>query len=283
MAIRLKFGNDLNISGSSRGAGSFISTPPVGNACPPAGYSGTTLYGVEYPVAQGGAYFNNPINGGAELSQICDVPVNNDGSCGTYNNWASVANIAYKAYGTQFYVYDVNQPTAVSTAEVPSGSGNFVPDGYVDISYNHDGAGSYYTEEVNFNYFNNYDWTGVNQNEEAEVPSGGDAYQTGRYQQYLWDGSGGFWLDSTYYGSYHPSGQVVWQNATGSGGTSIEIPVGSGNYFHQEAAGDRYEWNGSGGYNYYSSWYYAGGTYITDDGVDAYYWDGSGSYYSQPL
>lgn len=279
MSVWFKYAGDKDITPGHPGGASLFN-PPVSGSCPPAGYSGTTLYGVEYPIAQGGTYFNNPINGGQVLSQICDVPVNNNGSCGTYNDWASVANIAYKAYGTQFYVNDVNQPTAVSTAEVPSGSGNFVPDGYVDIGYNHDGAGSYYSEEVNFNYFNSGDWTGVSYNEEVEVPTGGDAYQTGRGQNYLWDGSGGFSLDSTYYGSYHPAGQLIWEYATGTGGTGVEVPSGSGNTYNELLTGDRYEWNGSGGYTYYSSWYYGYGTFITDDGAYNYYWDGSGSYYS---
>lgn len=271
-----------SIVGDGFGRGFFhISDLPSG-ACPPAGYSGTTLTGIEYPVFYGGTYFINPIDGSQVLSQICDVPVNNNGFCGTYNDWANVSNIAYKAYGTLFYTLDANQPS-ISTVEVPSGSGTYIPEGYVDVGYFHDGANSYYLDEVNFNYFNSGDWTGVNLNEEAEVPTGGNAYGTGRYQQYLWDGSGGFSLDSTYYGSYQPAGSLVWENATGTGGTGVEVPSGSGNTYNELLTGDRYEWNGSGGYNSFSSWYYPSGTYITDDGVDAYYWDGSGSYYSQPL
>lgn len=269
-----------SIVGDGFGRGFFhISDLPSG-ACPPAGYSGTTLYGVEYPVAQGGGSFYLGATG-TVANQVCDVPVNNNGSCGTYNDWANVANVAYKAYGTLFYTLDANQPS-ISTVEVPSGSGTYIPNGYVDVGYFHDGAGSYYFDEVNFNYWNSGQPTGVNLNEETEVPTGGNAYGTGRFQKYLWDGSGGFSLDSTYYGSYQPAGSPIWNNATGST-NSVEVPSGSGNYFDSEATGDKYEWNGSGGYNYYSSWYYEYGTYITDDGVDAYYWDGSGSYYSESI
>lgn len=276
MSVWFKYADDKDITiGHPNGASIF--KKPISASCPSAGYSGITLFGEIYPIAQGGGYFYFSPTASQIPNEICDVPVNHDGSCGTYNDWANLSNVTYATNGTLFYTADVNQPS-ISTTEVPSGSTVYLPNGFVDVGYKHDGSGGYYAEEVNFSYWADGTDTGQVAVEETQVPSGGDAYGTGRYQRYLWDGSGGYYAEASYSGTYHPADQVVFENITGTG-NSTEVPSGSSNYFDNQYTGDRYTWNGSGGYNYYTSWYKPYGTYITDDGVDYYYWAGDGSYY----
>jgi hypothetical protein len=71
----------------------------------------------------------------------------------------------------------------------------------------------------------------------------------------------------------------------------------SGTYYYPENTGNRYTWNGDGGYNEQTTWYKPNGTLITtspsiqpvpDTGssyypngkTNNYYWDGAGSTYS---
>lgn len=272
-----------SIVGDGFGTGSFQISEIAGViSFPPAGSYNSTLYGVEYPVAQGGSSFADPTNGAAPPipNQICDVDVENDGVGGTYTDWTTATNIQYKTNGQQFLLDPVSYALLI---EVPSGSGMNYQGGVYQNEYYHDGLGSFYSQGVNQSYYNNGTDTNiefVGNPQTAEVPSGsGNYYDNGRTDGYTWDGFGSYNYPVTK-GSYYPNGTLVWESVTSTSG-STEVPASSGQYYDNTAVGDQYLWNGSGGYNYNSSWYYPYGTFIYWDGVNTdYYWDGSGGFYS---
>lgn len=101
--------------------------------------------------------------------------------------------------------------------------------------------------------------------------------------EYRHDGSGSFY--SAYIGiTYKPSGYYYGGDGTPfTTGTSVEVPVASGNWFYNQTADETAAIaNGSGGYNWtgYNVQFYPYGTYITNDGTNSYYWDGTGGFYS---
>jgi len=111
---------------------------------------------------------------------------------------------------------------------------------------------------------------------QTEVPSGSNNYYSnGKTTNYFWQGNGVDYY-TTQTGSFHSNGTLVFDNVTST--NTFSLPSGlsvTGTYY-----GDRYNWNGSGGYNYESTWYVTNGTFIEYyDGYN-YYHDGNGSYYS---
>jgi hypothetical protein len=199
-----------------------------------------------------------------------------------YNSFHDGSGSYYTESGGSFtnHPYGYLYLTLGNTTEVPSGSGNYYDNGYT-TDYIADGNGSYTaTGGSGTAYANgsNTGLTGLNVAEQTEVPSGGTLYGTGRTIGYTWNGSGGYNYP-VYTGSYHSNGNVVWQNVS-STSNQTEVPGGSGTYYDNTLIGDKYLWNGSGGYTYNSSWYYPNGTFIYNDGTNDYFWDGSGSYYT---
>ena len=265
-------------SGNSRnGFGNIVSFPSV-SGFPAAGSYNSTLNDVTYPIANGGASVT--VLSVAYPSQTCDVDVENDGSGGTYTDWTTATDVQYKAYGEGITTDPTPEPAGV---EVPSGSSNYFTGGTYQNGYFHDGVGGSYSGGVNYSYYSdgdNTNLTGLNEPAYTQVPGGGSNYNNGTYTGYTWNGSGGYNYPVSG-GSYYSAGTFVWENVVSTGGTSIEIPYGSGNYFNNTVNGDRYTWNGSGSYNYEYSWYYAYGTYITTDGGTTFYWDGNGDIYSE--
>ena len=321
-----------SIVGDGFGAGSFQISEIAGViSFPPAGTYNSTLYGVEYPVAQGGSSFANPVTAATVPNQICDVDVENDGAGGTYTDWTTATNIQFKAFGNVFYTDPTPQSLDI---EVPSGSGNYYQGGTYYNQFFHDGTGGWSSQGINQSYYSNgtdtnialvgtpkttevpsgsgnyynngqidgYTWdgnggynypitkgaywttgdtvglSGLNVVEQTEVPTGGSLYGTGRTVIYTWDGSGGYNYP-VYDGSYYPVDTLIWESVTTTSG-STDVPSGSGNFYDSTLTGDQYLWNGSGGYNYNSSWYYPYGTFIYNDGTSDYYWDGTGGYYT---
>lgn len=105
----------------------------------------------------------------------------------------------------------------------------------------------------------------------------GNHYANGKNNSFYYDGDGGYYTSLT--GSFLPNGTLIFENQSGST-SPVEVPSGSGNYFDSEYYGERYRWDGNGGYYYTYNWYKPYGEYITYDGYYYYYWDGGGSYYS---
>lgn len=265
--------------------GAFDSTPAggrvddaVGPAFPPAGSYNSTLYGVTYPDDQGGATFYFAPNDTVIPSQTCDVDVLNDGNGGTYTYWASATNINYVPQGTHIYT-DINVQDAAgfNSVEVPEGSGSFFDPEYVNPTYEHDGNGGYQSGAAAGPYLHPQGTVIYSPgNNQTEVPTGsGNWYDNGTYNQYVWNGSGGY-SEST--GGAFNTGVI--SEYVASTGNYVEVPGASGNYFDTTNYGDRYTWDGSGGYNYTTVWYFDHGTFITNDGTYDYYWDGDGGYYS---
>lgn len=195
-----------------------------------------------------------------------------DGAGGYYTE--DGGSFTNHSYGHIYFTQD-NQ------TEVPSGSGNYYGNGYT-TDYIADGNGGYTTTGGSGTPYangNNYGLSGLNVEEQVEVPTGGSLYNTGRTVGYTWNGSGGYNYP-VYTGSFYSNGVVIYESAS-STSNSTEVPSGSGTYYNNTIDGIQYLWNGSGGYTYNSSWYYPNGTFIYWDGINTdYYWDGSGSYYS---
>lgn len=274
-----------SIVGDGFGTGSFqISEIAGAISFPPAGSYNSTLFGVEYPVAQGGTSFADPTNGAAPPipNQICDVDVENDGVGGTYTDWTTATNIQYKTNGQQFLLDPVSYALNI---EVPSGSGMYYQGGLYQNEYYHDGLGSFYSQGVNQSYYNNGTDTNiefVGNPQTAEVPSGsGNYYDNGRTDGYTWDGAGGYNYPVTK-GSYYSNGTFIVFVTDGTFSDSTEVPSGSGNYYDAKECGDDYFWNGIGGYNgsVPVCKYYPNGTFIYNDGTNDYFWNGSGGYYT---
>lgn len=285
-----------SIVGDGFGTGSFgVDGPLTTPSFPPAGSYNSTQFGIEYPVAEGGTDFANPVTSASVPNQICDVDVLNDGSGGTYTDWSSVTNVQYKANGSIFYTnFGVD-----NNIEVPTGSGNFYKGGTYDDQFAHDGFGGYTQTAINFSYYSNGTDTNIGSvnggNQQTEVPSSsGNFYSNGRFDGYTWDGSGGYNFPVTK-GAYYSNGTDT--NLTGLNVDNLlEVPSGSGNYF-SDGTSVGYTWDGSGGYNYpvtKGSFFPNGddityvayqlevpngsGTYYNNGLSDRYDWNGSGGY-----
>lgn len=192
----------------------------------------------------------------------------------------SAINISYYSNGTDTNIESVGTP---QQTEVPTGSGVYHDNGRFN-GYTWDGNGGYNYPITKGAYWTTGDTvglSGLNVVEEIEVPTGGSLYGTGRTVIYTWDGSGGYNYP-VYDGSYYPVDTLIWESVTTTSG-STDVPSGSGNSYDSTLNGDQYLWNGSGGYNYNSSWYYPYGTFIYSDGTYEYKWDGVGGYYSITL
>lgn len=187
---------------------------------------------------------------------------------GGYQSGADAGPYQY-AFGTFISTESNNQ------TEVPIGSGNYYENGTTN-DYVWDGTGQYTTATGGSYYTSGTIWEDYGNN--VEVPSGsGIYYNDGLGTRYVWTGGGNYGVQSV--GQLFPNGTLIYQNI-GNTTTGVEVPYGSSNYFDSELVGDRFTWDGAGGYNQYASWYYDSGTYITNDGTYDYYWDGSGGYYT---
>lgn len=289
-----------SIVGDGFGTGRFaINGESTPTSFPPAGSYNSTLYGVEYPIAEGGSYFAHPFIAEDVPNQTCDVDVLNDGAGGTYTDWSTATNINYKTVGTHFATSNSHLNWGVNLVEVPSGSGNYYDTQYGYETAFHDGAGSWEYGPLSGPYY----WPDgfeVSQDlrvmYQVEVPTGsGFFYDNGKYESYFWDGVGGFTYEINQ-GSYLAAGTFIYTDEEKS-----EVPAGSGNYYHTGRNFD-YEHNGSGGYQtsaIYNSYFSSGtsiiftqtatwtpvevptgsGNYFdSEEEGDEYTWDGSGGY-----
>lgn len=269
-----------SIVGDGFGTGSFQISEIAGViSFPPAGSYNSTLYGVEYPVAQGGTSFANPVTAATVPNQICDVDVENDGAGGTYTDWTTATNIQFKAFGNLFYTDPTPQSLDI---EVPSGSGNYYQGGTYYNEFFHDGTGGWSSQAINPSYYSNGTDTNialVGTPQTTEVPGASYNYfNNGRINGYTWDGNGGY--------NYPVTKGAYYGNGTDTGLTGLnvpnqeEVPSGS-NSFYNDGTSVGYTWDGNGSYNYpvTKGSYYSNGTYIYNDGTYSYYWDGNGGYY----
>ena len=275
MSVDLHFiGSGISSGGSHNGFGKIVSFPA--GSYPANGTFYETLTGVTYPVAEGGEFVAHPVDSTDLPVENCDVDVYHNGSGGFYNDWANATNIAYKPAGTIFW-QDTNIVTG-EPQEVPASSGNYYDTWFIYPNYTHDGAGSYaYNNVADTPWANGTfiysDGSGYN----LEVPSGSENYfLTGKYDTYLWNGTGGY-TTLTNQGSYFSAGtQIVLV------GQDTEVPSSSGNFYFSGKS-VRYNWNGTGGYvnaGLVGS-YFANGTFITSNESNSYYWDGTGDYYTE--
>lgn len=170
-------------SGFSRnGFGSIVSFPSVVvPSYPAAGTTNTTLNNIEYPIAQGGAAVYTDAS---YPSQLCSVILKNDGTGGTYIDWATVSNVSYRSYGNEINSYSGSYSVTVS---LYYGGSVTVSSGSYGGTYYHDGYGGYYQ-------------------------TGSNSYVS--YGTYIADSNDG----SNYYTYYHDGGGGVYESYYYAGG-----------------------------------------------------------------
>jgi hypothetical protein len=218
----------------------------------------------EVPSGSGNNYYNGSVN--------------NYTWVGNGVNYTSVNDGAYYPNGA---IDNIDVLDANTMVEVPTGSGNFYWNAEV-VGYTWNGAGGYNYPVIKApQYANGSDslLTGLDVSSQTEIPTGsGNNYLNGLVTGYTWDGAGGYNYPVT---KQNYSTSFVWgaETVTGTGGTQVEVPAGSGNYFDSEQTGTGYFHDGAGGYTTVSSWLYQSGSFIYNDGNYNYYWNGVGGYY----
>ena len=120
-------------SGTSRNGLNSIVSFPSAPSFPAYGTFNSWSYDVTYPIVNGGLYvtvtsYNFP-------SQFCDVELKNDGSGGTYTDWATVMDVQYFANNTAINSVSFNTYVTINGDSYFSGTG--VTD------YTHNGSGGY--------------------------------------------------------------------------------------------------------------------------------------------
>ena len=222
-----------SIVGDGFGNGSFVfGEVPSGGGFPAAGTYNRTLYGVEYPIANGGASVTIQSEP-AVATQICNVDEEHDGSGGFYNDWANATNIQYKSYGTDLVT--TNYPSHDGGSFVKWGTTYYTGDilGWISRS---DGAGSFFqvdnptgantksgvigTDYVNSNSTANY----------YLVDIFGNFAQNGKYTSYTASYFDGSYNYNDNQGSFQPNG-----TSTG---------------YYEPSMGNPIYWDGNGGYYY---------------------------------
>ena len=230
MSVRLKYAGDKDIPVGK--AGSLSISAPVAPGFPAAGTYSMTLYGVEYPIANGGASVTIQSEP-AVATQICNVDEEHDGSGGFYNDWANATNIQYKSYGTDLVT--TNYPSHDGGSFVKWGTTYYTGDilGWISKS---DGAGSFFqvdnptgantksgvigTDYVNSNSTANY----------YLVDIFGNFAQNGKYTSYTASYFDGSYNYNDNQGSFQPHGTT-----TG---------------YYEPSMGNPIYWDGNGGYYY---------------------------------
>jgi hypothetical protein len=176
---------------------------------------------------------------------------------GTGINYESTYGADVYASGELIRIDDIISVGAGDNIEIPEGSGNYYSDGRGRTYYYYDGAGGYY-EEVGPR--EEYRSAGTQVGGSAivgtyvAIPNDGDPenyhdVENGKYYKYLWDGSGGYYLGTTLFGSFYSYGTVIEEHQVSQTIFVDELDGGNGAY---EATGkydsDIYKHNGTGGY-----------------------------------
>lgn len=179
MSVNLdRISKTISRGSSHNGFGNIVSFPSVASF-PPAGSFNSWLYDVTYPIANGGGYVYTTAN---YPNQFCDVEVKNNGTGGTYIDWATATDVQYFAWGNEINSYSGNYTITVS---LYFGGSVTVDSGSYGGSYYHDGTGGYYTSGgASYVSYGTY------------IASSDDG---SNYYTYYHDGSGGYY-ESYYYG-----------------------------------------------------------------------------------
>jgi hypothetical protein len=241
---------------------------PGGPSFPAAGtITGYTAL-QEYSVANGGTYFSNPLGGGSVPNQNATFAIRADGTGGTYTDFSTTGTVSYKPPG--IFATDTSSPT-VLYINISGGDyygGNSYP------AYSHDGSGGY--NSVTSTIWLPYGTEVHSVSNQSEVPiTSGTLYINGTSTSYRSDGNGSWYSTTT--GSYYSNGVLITQTITGEAGTYVDI---NGTYYYPNYTGNRYTWNGEGGYTYLAEWPKPYGTFITSEPSQTAVPDTSSTYYN---
>ena len=171
----------ISSGSSNNGFGKIISFSGGENI--PSGVAYTD-YGVEYPVAEGGAEIEITEVSTYVPIEICDVNYIYESfpPYATVADWANVTNVVYKPSNT--YLIGNGTPSSQTPVEVPFESGNYYDSEYIEeYAAFSDGMGSYTWGAYNVSF-----WA-----EDTEIFTDYDNEIV-----YRWDGDGGYYSHSLY-------------------------------------------------------------------------------------
>jgi hypothetical protein len=212
-------------SGWSRTGFGTIVSYPSGASYPAYGTYNSTLYGTPYET---GSTITVSAISYTDYNQICDVTVKNDGAGGTYTDWATATNVAYKN-SVQYMGTSTDESHTASPVTI--WGNNYNTASATGYAYYHNGSGGYRREDAGLNtidpslLYNDY----INSSSTANyylLYLFGSGYQKGKYTTFYANGVGT-------YGSSDDQGS--YQNY----GTYITSDPDMGNPYY---------WDGNGGY-----------------------------------
>jgi hypothetical protein len=228
---------------------SFPSGPSFLAAGTITGYTALQEYSIEY----GGTYFSNPLGGGNVPNQNATFAIRADGTGGTYTDFSTTGTVSYKPPG--IFATNTSSPTVLYINI--NGSDYYGGNSYP--AYSHDGSGGY--NSVTSTIWLPYGTEVHSVSNQTEVPiSSGTYYINGTSTSYRSDGNGSWYSTTT--GNYYSNGVLITQTITGETGTYVDI---NSTYYYPNYTGDRYTWNGEGGYTYFAEWPKPYGTFITSE------------------
>ncbi len=155
MSVWFKYAGDKDITTGHPGGSSLFTLPVTGGGgFPPAGSFNSLIEDIEYPVANGGGTISvvhpDSLIGYSTPSETCDVTIRNDGSGGTYEDWANVTDVKAKAYGVFAYEFNdvINYITITGNC---TGSSNY-QNGTCTVTFYHDGSYGSYSATTAYSY-----------------------------------------------------------------------------------------------------------------------------------
>lgn len=136
-----RIGTGISSGTSRNGFNSIVSFPSVAPSYPAYGSYNSTLYGVTYPIVNGGASVT--VNSTAYPSQTCEVTVKNDGAGGTYTDWTTATDVQYIPNETSIVSITTNLFINVAGGDYDNGSST--------EEFKHNGTGGY-SSSVTYSY-----------------------------------------------------------------------------------------------------------------------------------
>ena len=182
-----------SIVGDGFGNGSFVfGEVPSGGGFPAYGTVIQTFSNYEYPIAQGGSYFDSPVDGTTDIpNQKCTVDEVADGAGGVFLDWSNERDVAFKDYNTIWYV-DTSALVDYTLGGTTTAYGIGVYyNQRANVDYRHDGSGYCISGFSNASYYP-YGTFMETYTDNREVPSGNGVFiASGLVYDYKHNGTGG--------------------------------------------------------------------------------------------
>ena len=227
MSVRFQFAGDKDISVGRAGGASLFKLPGA-ISFPAYGTFNSWSYDVTYPIVNGGLYVT--INSYDFPSQFCDVELKNDGSGGTYTDWATVMDVQYFANNTAINSVGFNTYVTINSVSYFSGTG--VTD------YTHNGSGGY-AENTIYSY-TSYG-TSVGSSTSSNITVNLNTNCNGTFDvncgtsvtSYFLDGAGGYYTNIA--NSYVSNGTQIYSESCDDGSGNY-----TSTYYYSDGSGSYY-------------------------------------------